>query len=139
MIMLGHIAGRADLACLMATGDCFVHPNPDETYGLAPLEALATGTRVVAARGGGLRDVLGSRDAVLVEPGDARALARGVETALMRERPTPDLTDLTWDRTFGKEWDLYESLAATAQTGPPTGTATVGRLLPTGGSVATAA
>jgi glycosyltransferase involved in cell wall biosynthesis len=54
MIMLGHIAGRADLACLMATGDCFVHPNPDETYGLAPLEALATGTRVVAARGGRL-------------------------------------------------------------------------------------
>ena len=46
------------LARLMATGDCFVHPNPDETYGLAPLEALATGTRVVAARGGGLRDQL---------------------------------------------------------------------------------
>jgi alpha-1,6-mannosyltransferase len=139
MIMLGHIAGRADLACLMATGDCFVHPNPDETYGLAPLEALATGTRVVAARGGGLRDVLGNRDAVLVEPGDARALARGVETALMRERRTPDLTDLTWDRTFGKEWDLYESLRATAHTGPPTGAATVVRLLPKGGSVATAA
>lgn len=139
MIMLGHIADRGELARLMATGDCFVHPNPDETYGLAPLEALATGTRVVAARGGGLRDVLGTRGAVLVEPGDARALARGVETALMRERRSPDLTDLTWDHTFGKEWDLYASLTTTAQTGPPTAAATVARFLPTGGSVATAA
>jgi alpha-1,6-mannosyltransferase len=139
MVMLGHIADRADLARIMATGDCFVHPNPDETYGLAPLEALATGTRVVAARGGGLRDVLGHRGAVLVEPGNPVALARGVETALMRERSAPDLTDLTWDRTFGKEWDLYKSLTATAQTGPPSAAATLARLLPTGGGVASAA
>ena len=139
VMMLGHIAGRTDLARLMATGDCFVHPNPDETYGLAPLEALATGTRVVAARGGGLRDVLGSRGAVLVQPGDAAALARGVETALLHERRTPDLTDLTWNRTFDKEWDLYESLRAATQTGPTAGADTVIGLLPTGGSVATAA
>ena len=89
--------------------------------------------------GGGLRDVLGSRGAVLVQPGDAAALARGVETALLHERRTPDLTDLTWNRTFDKEWDLYESLRAATQTGPTAGADTVTRLLPTGGSVATAA
>jgi alpha-1,6-mannosyltransferase len=53
MLFLGHIADRDRLAALMATADCFVHPNPDEPYGLAPLEALSARCRVVAPDGAG--------------------------------------------------------------------------------------
>lgn len=114
MRMLGHIPDRHALATLLATADCFVHTNPDEVYGLAPLEALAAGTRVVAPRGGGLKDVLADRGAVLVDPDGAASLARGVTVALGSPRPVAPLDDLTWERTFDREWDLYEALAGSA-------------------------
>lgn len=112
--MLGHISDRRTLATLLATADCFVHANPDEVYGLAPLEALAAGTRVVAPRGGGLKDVLAERGAVLVEPDGHAALARGVARALDAPRPRARLDDLTWESTFDREWSLYEDLAGRA-------------------------
>ena len=37
--MLGHLGDRDALAALLATADCFVHPNANEPFGLAPLEA----------------------------------------------------------------------------------------------------
>ncbi len=110
--LLGHVASRADLARLMATADCFVHPNPAEPFGLAPLEALAAGCRVVAPDAAGTAETLGGRGAVLVAPGDAAALAEGVERALGGPRPSPALDDLRWDRTFEGEWEVYRRLAA---------------------------
>lgn len=112
MRFMGHIASRPDLAALMATADCFVHPNPTEPFGLCPIEAFAAGCRVVAARGSGTAEVLGPRGAQLVAPGDARGLAEGVERALDRPRPRDTLADLTWDATFTREWALYARLGA---------------------------
>jgi len=110
--LLGHFGSRRELARLMATADCFVHPNPAEPFGLAPLEALAAGCRVVAADAAGTAEMLGGRGAVLVTPGDPDALAEGVERALARRRPRPALDDLRWDRTFEGEWAVYRRLAA---------------------------
>lgn len=107
LTLLGHVPGRRDLARLMASADCFVHPNPDEPYGLAPLEALAAGTRVVAPAAGGCAETLRGRGAVLVAPGDPAALAAGVRLALRMPPPVPDLADLDWDRAFAREWSLY--------------------------------
>lgn len=112
--LLGHVADRDRLATLMATADCLVHPNPDEPFGLCPLEALAAGCRVVAPDSGGTAEVLRGRGAVLVTPGDATALADGVRAALDAPRPRPDLSDLSWDRTFRREWSIYARLAAAA-------------------------
>jgi glycosyltransferase involved in cell wall biosynthesis len=112
--LLGHVAQRDRLAALMATADCFVHPNPAEPYGLAPLEALAAGCRVVAPDAAGSRETLSGRGAVLVPPGDPVALAAGVQAALDRPRPRPDLGDLAWDRTFAREWRCYRALAGAA-------------------------
>ncbi|MEW6581349.1 MAG: glycosyltransferase [Actinomycetota bacterium] len=114
MAFLGHVADRHELATLMATADCFVHPNPEEPFGLAPLEALAAGCRVVAPDAAGSRETLAGRGAVLVTPGDAAALAAGVRGALTRPRPRPAVDDLAWERTFRREWDLYRELAGAA-------------------------
>lgn len=107
LTLLGHVPGRRDLARLMASADCFVHANPEEPYGLAPLEALAAGTRVVAPAAGGCAETLRGRGAVLVAPGDAAALTAGVRRALGMPRPAPDLADLDWHRAFAREWRLY--------------------------------
>ena len=110
--LLGHIASRERLAALMATADCFVHPNPAEPFGLCPLEALAAGCRVVAPDSAGTAETLAGRGAVLVAPGDPAALAAGVDRALRSPRPHPDLDDLCWERTFEAEWAVYRELAA---------------------------
>ena len=114
LILLGHLADREELATLMATADCFVHPNPTEPFGLSPLEALAAGCRVVAPDGDGTAEVLGGRGAVLVAPGDPVALARGVRLALGQPRPRPDLSGMSWDRTFCREWEVYAGMRAAA-------------------------
>lgn len=114
MVLLGHISDRADLASLMATADCFVHPNPTEPFGLCPLEALAAGCRVVAPDAAGTAELLRGRGAVLVAPDDPAAMAQGIREALAGPRPLPDLDDLSWERTFAREWCVYAMLAASA-------------------------
>lgn len=112
--MVGHIGTARSLASLMATADCFVHPNPDEPFGLCPLEARAAGCPVVVPRGSGAADLLAARGGVVVEPGDAAALAAGVLRATGQPPGPADLTDLSWDATFTREWALYERLPACA-------------------------
>jgi alpha-1,6-mannosyltransferase len=51
---LGHIADRDVLADLFANSDAFVHPNPREPFGIAPLEAMAAGLPLVAPDCGGV-------------------------------------------------------------------------------------
>ena len=114
MTLLGHVSERRRLAMLMATADCFVHPNPTEAFGLGPLEALAAGSRVVAPATAGCRENLERRGAILVRPGDPAALAEGVAKALALPRPQADLSDLDWDLTFDREWDVYREMATCA-------------------------
>ncbi len=114
LALLGHVADRARLAELMATADCVVHPNPHEPYGLALLEALAAGTRVVAPRTVGTAGVLAAAGATLVAPGDGGALADGVRRAMDGPPPALDAGALDWGATFGREWARYDDLRAAA-------------------------
>ncbi len=113
--LLGHVRDRPRMATLMASADCFVHPNPDEPFGLAPLEALAAGCRVVAPASIGSAALLGAHGGVLVAGGDAGALTDGVRRALAAPRPPrPPGDDLSWDGVFAREWVLYRTLADAA-------------------------
>jgi phosphatidylinositol alpha 1,6-mannosyltransferase len=54
--------------------DVFVHPNPHEPFGIGPLEAMASGTPLVAPESGGVLEYADARCAWLTEPeGDAFA------------------------------------------------------------------
>lgn len=53
-LFLGHISDRDQLARLYASCDIFVHPNPREPFGIAPLEAMASGLALVAPDSGGI-------------------------------------------------------------------------------------
>jgi alpha-1,6-mannosyltransferase len=57
---LGHLRDRAELAALLATVDVAIAPGPVETFGLAALEALASGTPVVVSAQSALPEVIGS-------------------------------------------------------------------------------
>ena len=58
----------------------------DEPFGLVALEALATGTPVVAYRRGGLAEIIDPSCGALVEPGDETAFLREVDRAVTLDR-----------------------------------------------------
>lgn len=95
---LGYVP-EADLAALYAGADVFVLPTLElEGFGLATLEALSAGTPVIGTRAGATPEILGGLErregipeALLVEPGDADALADRL-TAWAR-LPAPTLAE----------------------------------------------
>jgi alpha-1,6-mannosyltransferase len=77
----GHVGDRSALAALYASADAFVHPNPREPFGIAPLEAMASGTPLVAPRAGGVLSYA-SDDTAWLAPPVARAMAEALAGAL---------------------------------------------------------
>ena len=78
--LVGHV-DTAELARLYRGASVFVLPSRYEGFGLPVLEAMASGTPVVTTTAGALPEVAGDA-AILVEPGDPAAFARGIERAL---------------------------------------------------------
>ncbi len=65
---LGNLTDKEKLANLYANADVFIHSNPREPFGIAPLEAMASGIPVVAPNSGGILSYATSENAWLVEP-----------------------------------------------------------------------
>jgi alpha-1,6-mannosyltransferase len=68
IVLLGHLSDRKPLAELLANTDAFVHPNPREPFGIAPLEAMCSELPVVAPSQGGVMAYCGAQNAWLAEP-----------------------------------------------------------------------
>jgi alpha-1,6-mannosyltransferase len=71
---LGHVADRGALADVYANADVFVHPNPREPFGIAPLEAMAAGLALIAPNTGGVTTYANRTNAWLVSA-DPEAMA----------------------------------------------------------------
>lgn len=69
--------------------DVFVLPSRHEGFGVALIEAMATGLPVVATRSGGPQDIVTEADGLLTDPDDAAALA----DAMLRLLNTIDVYD----------------------------------------------
>jgi alpha-1,6-mannosyltransferase len=97
-LFVGHITDRAALAQLTGSVDAFIHPNPREPFGIGPLEAMATGTPLIAPGTGGLLSYATAENAWLAGsdpsslagavarclddgPGRRARAAHGIETA----------------------------------------------------------
>ncbi len=78
---LGHIDSRRRLASLYANADAFIHPNPHEPFGIAPLEAMASGVPLVAPDSGGVTTYANSGNAWL-GPATAASFAAAVRAIL---------------------------------------------------------
>jgi len=79
---LGYLGDPGELAALLATADVVIAPGPVETFGLAALEALASGTPVVASAESALSEVIGS--AGLAAPGEGAEYGKAVLELMSR-------------------------------------------------------
>ncbi|HMT08203.1 MAG TPA: glycosyltransferase [Pyrinomonadaceae bacterium] len=118
IIQLGHL-DKETLSNYYANADVFVHPNPREPFGIAPLEAMASGVATVAPNGGGILSYATAENMWLIEPTGSdfanavreivsddderdRRIANAVETALANTR------EASTDRLL----DTYETMYA---------------------------
>jgi alpha-1,6-mannosyltransferase len=74
---LGFLSDRGAVARLLASADVSLAPGPHETFGLAALEALASGTPVVVSASSALREIVGPGCGAAV-PDEAPAFASAV-------------------------------------------------------------
>jgi alpha-1,6-mannosyltransferase len=78
-----YLRDRNDVADLLAAADLYIAPGPAETFGLSALEAMASGTPILAVDAGGVADrVRASGAGALYAPGDASACAEAAITLL---------------------------------------------------------
>jgi alpha-1,6-mannosyltransferase len=70
-----YISDRGHLADLLATADIAIGPGPVETFGLAALEALASGTPVVISAESALPEIVGTAGRAVAGEGAAYAQA----------------------------------------------------------------
>lgn len=110
---------RQGIAEAMTRTSLLVHASPRETFGMTTLEALASGTPVVATRSGGISHILEDPGlGELVPPQDSRALARGVLRALdRREAFDPEylrhaVEPYSSERVAGRLVDIYRELVS---------------------------
>ncbi len=123
---LGHIQDRFHLARIYANCDAFVHPNPREPFGIAPLEAMASGLPVIAPDRGGVTTYANSTNAWIVPPRPnafADAVHEAVSSNLARDgriaRALLTSAKFRWENTAGSFLDLYEDLWRAARSESP--------------------
>ena len=79
---VGYLQGL-ELAAAFASADAFVFPSRTETLGLVLLEAMAAGCPVVAARSGGIPDIVTDGvNGYLFDPGDPRGAIAATQRLL---------------------------------------------------------
>lgn len=82
VVFVGQVS-QARLPALLRSADLLVHTALHEPFGMAPLEAMACGTPVMAAAGGAHEDeVVDGATGVLVRPGRPAALAARIRHLL---------------------------------------------------------
>jgi alpha-1,6-mannosyltransferase len=67
VVFLGHVPHRETLADYYANADIFLHPNAREPFGIAPLEAMASGLPLVVPNRGGVMSYADASNAWLAD------------------------------------------------------------------------
>ncbi len=119
---LGHIADRETLANYYANADIFIHPNPREPFGIAPLEAMSSGLALVAPNAGGVTSYADASNAWLADPTPAafaEAVAATRADASERARRTAAARRTAerhrWPDVTARFLQLYRELNAMTQ------------------------
>ena len=111
---------RERVANLLAAADLYVAPGALETFGLAPLEALASGTPVLCADRGAVRELIDASGAgALFTARSAGALAEAAIALFASDLPELGARGRAyaeahhrWETVFDRLFDVYRSVLA---------------------------
>ncbi|MFZ1700694.1 MAG: glycosyltransferase [Pyrinomonadaceae bacterium] len=119
VISIGHVSDRQELADLYANCDAFVHPNPREPFGQAPMEAMASGLAVVGPDSGGILSYADDSnawlatatpeafaDSILAMLSDLTDRKRRVERALKTAQ------GYSWEASTANMFSIYDEMYA---------------------------
>lgn len=117
-VVVPGVAPSATLRALYAGASIFLFPSFAEGFGLPPLEAMASGTPVVASNCSCLPEVLGDA-AILVDPFDVEAIAATIESTLADSLGRTRLVEagrqraarFRWKDSARKALEMYEFIA----------------------------
>nr|MBA2253861.1 glycosyltransferase family 4 protein [Chloroflexota bacterium] len=109
-----------DLAALLVNAGVFAYVSLNEGFGLPILEAMAAGAPVVTSRVSSMPEVAGEA-AILVDPRDSTAIARGITSALgprreeLVEAGRARAASRTWNDVAAEMLDVYDRASARAR------------------------
>jgi alpha-1,6-mannosyltransferase len=115
-VFIGHMADKEALASLYASCDIFIHPNPREPFGIAPLEAMASGLALVAPTSGGVATYADSTNSWLVPPTGAAFRGAVIDAANPESRVTRTRMARTtaerydWPLVAARQFRIYDHL-----------------------------
>ena len=117
VILAGPVADKDQLADIYANADAFVHPNPREPFGIAPLEAMASGVPLVAPNSGGVLSYANSDNAWLASPDPiefTRALSSALECDDERRRRVGNALaksqEYCWETSTDERFAIYDQM-----------------------------
>ncbi|KAA6481628.1 glycosyltransferase family 4 protein [Bacillus swezeyi] len=113
MTFAGYLKGE-DLSRIYASSDLFVFPSPTETFGNSALEALASGTPVIGADSGGLKDFIrNGKNGYLAEPKNPEAFAQHILHILLHASLKKRMAQEARSYALTQSWEaIFENLLA---------------------------
>jgi glycosyltransferase involved in cell wall biosynthesis len=118
VFLLGHVEDHI-LPTLYAGALAMTYVSIYEGFGLPPLEAMASGTAVLAGNRSSLPEVVGDAG-LLVDPFDVGAIEEGIRRILedselrsdLRQRGIVRAEQFCWDEAARRTWDVLQAAAA---------------------------
>lgn len=110
-----------EMAAAYRLADCLVFPSLLEGFGLAIIEAMASGTPTIVSKARPFTDFLDARDCVWVNPEEVDSIAQGMCHALMPGRRETLIKNghavaerFDWDRSAKEHTNIYRGLDSLA-------------------------
>ena len=108
-----------DTAALVSAAGVLLHPALGEGFGFVPLEAMAVGTPVIAARTSAVPEIVGDAAVLVDEPEDPGAWSRAITAIMQDGRRRRELVDagarraaqFSWDITAERMLEIYRDVA----------------------------
>ena len=105
------------VAAVYRNADVFVHPSSFESFGLPVLEAMASGTPVIASNGTAIPEIVGDAG-LTVDPADVEGLADSIHSVITDQYLRESLVrkgyerarSFTWERTAKETVKVLEDL-----------------------------
>jgi glycosyltransferase involved in cell wall biosynthesis len=115
-ILFAGYVERGDLPAVMAGAEALALVSLWESFGMPALEAMASGTPVIASNCGALPEVCGDA-AILVDPCDSRAVEDGLERILkndeyrdsLRQKGLARSGQFSWEKTAQETLDVIKA------------------------------